>query len=103
MRGNRGRDTKPELRVGWLLHARGLRYLVNYAPFPGLRRRADIAFRGPKIAVFIDGCFWHDYPQHHTVGVTNGDYWKDKVAKNRIRGEDTNQALFAAGWNVLRS
>ncbi len=65
MRGNRGRDTAPELAVRHLLHAEGRRYRVNYPPLPGLRRTADVVFTRARLAVFIDGCFWHGCPLHY--------------------------------------
>jgi DNA mismatch endonuclease (patch repair protein) len=65
MQGNRSRDTKPELAVRRILHARGLRYFVNRKPVPDLRRTADLVFTRAKVAVFIDGCFWHGCPEHH--------------------------------------
>jgi DNA mismatch endonuclease (patch repair protein) len=102
MKGNRSRDTGPELRVRRLVHARGMRYLVDAPPERSLRRRADLLFRGPRVAVFIDGCFWHGCPNHHTVSRTNSDFWADKVAKNRARDVDTNERLAAHGWTVLR-
>lgn len=75
MRGNRSRDTKPELAVRRLLHARGLCYRVNARPLPSLRRTADIVFRGKRVAVFIDGCYWHGCPEHYVPSKSNVDYW----------------------------
>lgn len=102
MQGNKGRDTAPELAVRRLLHAAGLRYRVNYRPLPGLRRTADIVFTRKKIAVFIDGCFWHSCPEHATSPKANSDYWLPKLEANRARDADTNAQLRAAGWTVLR-
>lgn len=102
MKGNRSRDTGPELRVRRLVHARGLRYLVDSPPEKSLRRRADLLFRGPRVAVFIDGCFWHGCPDHHTVSRTNSSFWAEKVARNRARDADTNERLASQGWTVLR-
>ena len=102
MQGNRRRDTAPELRVRRLLHARGLRYLVDAAPLAGLRRRADLVFRGPRVAVFVDGCFWHGCPEHGMTPRTNTDFWRAKLARNRERDEQTDAVLRAAGWTVLR-
>jgi DNA mismatch endonuclease (patch repair protein) len=102
MQGNRARDTSPELAVRSLLHARGLRYRVNHRPLKELRRTADIAFTRKKIAVFIDGCFWHGCPEHYTRPTANQDFWDAKVATNRLRDADTGRALSAAGWTVLR-
>jgi DNA mismatch endonuclease (patch repair protein) len=102
MQGNKSRDTAPELAVRRLLHASGLRYRVDVRPIPGLRRTADIVFTKKKIAVFIDGCFWHACPVHYTAPRTNVDYWLPKIEKNVVRDTDTNQQLMEAGWTVVR-
>lgn len=101
MRANRGRDTTPELAVRRLLHATGLRYRVDFAPLGG-RRRADIVFTRCRIAVFIDGCFWHGCPQHATLPKRNSEYWLPKLERNIARDIETNSALADAGWRVLR-
>jgi DNA mismatch endonuclease (patch repair protein) len=103
MVSNRGRDTRPELAVRRLLHAAGLRYTVDVAPLPSLRRRADLVFSRRRVAVFIDGCFWHGCPQHYTVPQTNSEFWQTKVAANRARDEDTTARLVAADWTVVRA
>jgi len=64
MQANRSRDTLPELAVRRRLHSEGLRYRVSVAPVPSLRRKADIVFTKVRVAVFIDGCFWHGCPEH---------------------------------------
>lgn len=103
MQANRSRDTKPEIAVRKLLHAAGFRYRVSYAPVAKLRRRADIVFTKQRIAVFIDGCFWHGCPDHGRAHFNvNSDYWSPKITTNRLRDDDTNQKLAAAGWVVLR-
>ncbi|WP_036937915.1 very short patch repair endonuclease [Acidipropionibacterium acidipropionici] len=102
MRSNRRRDTKPELAVRRMLHARGLRYRVDYAPGPDKRRRADIVFTRQKVAVFIDGCFWHGCPEHATIPKAHADYWVRKLARNRERDVETTAELEAEGWTVLR-
>lgn len=102
MLGNKGRDTKPELAVRRLLHAQGLRYRVNARPLPELRRTADVVFRRQKLAVFIDGCYWHGCPVHYTAPRVNASFWSVKVQRNRERDADTNCSLGAAGWTVLR-
>lgn len=102
MRGNRSRDTKPELAVRRLLHARGLRYRVNVRPLASLRRTADIVFSRRRIAVFIDGCFWHGCPKHYVPPKSNLDYWMPKIATNVARDAETDRALSNAGWTVLR-
>ncbi len=102
MQAIRSRDTKPERLVRQLLHAAGLRYRVSAKPLPDLRRTADIVFRPAKVAVFIDGCYWHGCPVHYVSPKTNPGYWSDKVAGNVARDRDTDQRLTAAGWLVMR-
>lgn len=75
MLGNRRRDTGPELAVRKLLHAGGLRYRVDVAPTTNRRRRADIVFTRQRVAVFIDGCFWHGCPEHRSIPKANAEYW----------------------------
>ncbi|MEL5958747.1 very short patch repair endonuclease [Streptomyces sp. CLV115] len=96
------RDTAPEVAVRKLLHAAGLRYRVN-TPVPGMPRRTiDITFGTAKIAVFMDGCFWHGCPQHATQPKSNAEWWRVKLAKNMARDRQTTEHLEAAGWTVLR-
>ncbi|WP_446664137.1 very short patch repair endonuclease [Flexivirga sp. B27] len=102
MRRQRRRDTAPELALRRALHARGHRYRVD-APLPGLpRRRADLLFPGARVAVFVDGCFWHGCPVHATEPRSNRDWWQQKLAGNRDRDRDTNQHLLDSGWAVIR-
>ncbi len=102
MLGNRNRDTRPELAVRSAVHRLGLRYRVASRPLPGLRRTADLVFRRARVAVFVDGCFWHGCPDHHVLPATNSDYWTGKVGINRARDTDTDQRLAAAGWECVR-
>jgi DNA mismatch endonuclease (patch repair protein) len=102
MQGNRSKDTKPELALRRELHARGLRYFKNRRPIREIRRTADIVFPTARLAIFIDGCFWHGCPEHHTVAKTNADYWSAKVDRNRNRDKETDALLADAGWTVLR-
>jgi DNA mismatch endonuclease (patch repair protein) len=102
MQGNRSRDTKPELAIRRSLHAKGLRYRVNYRPLPGLRRTADVVFTRSRVAVFIDGCFWHGCPDHYRAPASNVTYWSAKVSRNRERDTETTEHLECAGWTVLR-
>lgn len=96
------RDTGPELALRSLLHASGLRFRVAY-PVPGMPRRSiDIAFTRPKVAVFVDGCFWHGCPVHRGVPRANHDWWAAKLAANRARDAETTEHLAALGWRVLR-
>ena len=102
MLGNRSRDTQPELLVRRALHARGLRFRVDLRPEPTLRTRADIVFTRRRIAVYIDGCFWHGCPLHGTSPKANADYWTPKLARNVERDREATVALEALGWIVLR-
>lgn len=96
------RDTAQELAVRRLLYSRGLRYRVN-VPVPGMARRtADIAFKGPRVAVFLDGCFWHGCPEHGTSPKANGEWWRTKLDRNIARDLETTEHLSALGWTVLR-
>ena len=102
MQAIRSRDTKPEQLIRRLVHAQGLRYRVAARPLPDLRRTADMVFRTAKVAVFIDGCYWHGCQEHYVPPKTNSGYWSDKVVRNMARDRDTDQHLEAAGWLVLR-
>jgi DNA mismatch endonuclease (patch repair protein) len=102
MRGNRSRDTLPELAIRSALHALGLRFRVDVRPDPTVPRRADVVFRGPRIAVFVDGCFWHGCPEHYRPPGTNPRYWLDKVSINQARDVDTDRRLHATGWQTIR-
>ncbi|MFC8430783.1 very short patch repair endonuclease [Streptomyces sp. NPDC057253] len=96
------RDTAPEVAVRKLLHAAGLRYRVN-VPVPGMPRRTiDIAFTKTKIAIFLDGCFWHGCPQHATHPKANAEWWRTKLDKNMARDCETTEHLKQIGWTVLR-
>lgn len=103
MQRQRRADTKPEMRLRRLLHARGLRYLVDAPlPLPRSRRRADLLFRGAHVAVFVDGCYWHSCPEHRTQPRSNAEWWRGKLADNVRRDRDTDAALSVAGWRVVR-
>lgn len=102
MRGNRSRDTKPELALRRLVHAQGLRYRVAAKPLPKMRRTADLLFRPAKVAVFVDGCFWHGCPEHFVPPKTNLGYWEKKIGGNVQRDHDTDSRLSEEGWLVLR-
>ena len=96
------RDTPAEVALRRELHRRGLRYRVDHPPLPGLRRRADIVFTRPKVAVFCDGCYWHGCPDHGTWPKANADWWRQKIEANKRRDRDTDARLAAAGWTVIR-
>lgn len=96
------RDNGPELAVRRLLHASGLRYRVAY-PIPGQRRRTiDIAFPRARLAVYIDGCFWHGCPAHGTSPKANPTWWAAKIAANRARDVAATAQLEELGWTVAR-
>ncbi len=102
MQAIRSRDTSPELALRSLVHAEGLRYRVAAKPLPGMRRTADLLFRPTRVAVFVDGCFWHGCPDHFVPPKTNPDYWNEKIDRNVHRDRDTDTKLAEAGWLVLR-
>ncbi|BDE17449.1 hypothetical protein MKCMC460_63090 (plasmid) [Mycobacterium sp. 20KCMC460] len=98
----RRRDTAPEIAVRRELHRRGHRFYVDRAPLAGLRRRADLLFPRRKVAVYVDGCFWHCCPWHATHPKRNADWWAAKLATNVARDRDTDARLAAAGWITVR-
>lgn len=102
MREQRRRDTAPELALRRELHRRGRRYRVDRAPLPGLRRRADLVFPTARVAVFVDGCFWHCCPVHGTRPKNNAGWWAAKLDTNVARDRDTDTRLADAGWRVVR-
>jgi DNA mismatch endonuclease (patch repair protein) len=105
MKGNRGRDTAPEVRVRSLLHRSGHRFRKNLlVRVPGLRRgaRADIALTRHRVVVFVDGCFWHGCPEHGHVPKANTDYWGPKLGRNVRRDRIIDEKFQLAGWKVLR-
>lgn len=102
MQGNKNRDTAPERRLRVVLHERGLRYRVNVRPLRGVRRTADVVFTGPRIAVFVDGCYWHGCPEHYRPARANQQFWHTKIDGNKTRDAETDQLLAAAGWTVIR-
>lgn len=103
MRGNRGQNTAPEIAVRSELHRRGYRYRIHTTPEPGLRCRADIVFPRERIAVFIDGCYWHGCAVHGRIPDQNRTYWAKKLELNCARDRRNNAVLRAAGWAVIRA
>jgi DNA mismatch endonuclease (patch repair protein) len=101
MRGNRKRDTRPELALRRALHRRGLRYRVAMRPTRA-SGRADLVFASARVAVFVDGCFWHGCPVHFKPPRTNVSYWGPKIERNRSRDALTDAALRQAGWHPVR-
>jgi DNA mismatch endonuclease (patch repair protein) len=103
MRANKRKDTKPELALRRALHARGYRYRKDYRlDLTGARVRPDIAFTAKRVAVFVDGCFWHCCPEHGSQPANNTWYWQPKLARNVERDKSADDALAAAGWDVVR-
>ena len=102
MQANRNRDTKPELRLRSILHSRGFRFYVCRRPLPEVRWTADIVFPRLKLAVFVDGCFWHQCPEHYRRPRRNTEYWVPKIEKNVARDREFDRLLAEAGWVVVR-
>jgi DNA mismatch endonuclease (patch repair protein) len=84
------------------LHRRGLRYRVDARPDKSVRRRADIVFTRARVAVFVDGCYWHGCPEHCRLSGMNLDWWQAKIDGNRSRDLETDALLEASGWTVVR-
>lgn len=102
MSRQRRADTGAEMDLRRLLHQRGFRYRIGL-PVPGRPRRTiDIAFTRTRLAVFVDGCFWHSCPTHGTSPAANAAWWNSKLRRNVERDRDTDAALVVAGWSVLR-
>lgn len=98
----RQKGTDAELALRREIYRIGLRYRVDYEVLKKPRRIADIAFPGRKIAIFVDGCFWHGCPEHATWPKRNAEFWRQKIEANRRRDADTNERLRSLGWTVLR-
>lgn len=96
----RGTDVEIELRRA--LHALGLRYRLQVPLSRKPRRVADIVFIGARVAVFVDGCFWHGCPLHATWPKENAGFWRAKIEANRARDADTTRRLRELGWEVIR-
>lgn len=98
----RTKGTTPELLLRRALFARGLRYRINH-PVPTMPRRSiDVAFTSKKLAVFVDGCFWHACPDHGVAPKHGAMWWHEKLAKNVQRDRETDEALAKLGWRVVR-
>lgn len=98
----RQKNTAAESALRRELHARGLRYRVHVLVLVKPRRVADVAFSGLRVAVFVDGCFWHGCPLHATWPKENAEFWRVKILANQQRDRDTNERLRASGWAVVR-
>jgi len=91
-------STGPEILIRHELHRRGLRFRVNYARLPG---RPDIALTGARVAVFVDGCFWHACPDHGVLPRNNRDWWQAKLSRNVARDREKDEQLDSLGWVVV--
>lgn len=94
----RSKNTAIEIRLRKAVWARGLRYRIHKA-LPG---RPDLVFTGARVAVFVDGCFWHSCPVHGTEPKSNSEFWRRKLEANRVRDARVNKELQAQGWTVIR-
>ena len=102
MSRQRTRNTTPEKALRSALHQRGFRFRLHARPLETLRREADLVFRGARVAVFVDGCFWHGCPEHRTHPKRNAVFWSEKIEKNRRRDAETDELLSEAGWSSIR-
>jgi len=102
MQAAKPRDTAPEKALRSALYKKGLRFRTDEKPIKDLNRKADIVFLRTKVAVFVDGCFWHGCPIHGTQAKANADFWREKIKRNQERDADTTKQLEAAGWNIIR-
>jgi DNA mismatch endonuclease, patch repair protein len=102
MQGNRGGKTKPEIALRSALHRNGFRFKIGSRLIPGTRRTADIAFTTEKVAVFVDGCFWHGCAMHGHIPLRNESFWSAKIIRNKQRDAEVDQSLIEAGWAVIR-
>jgi DNA mismatch endonuclease (patch repair protein) len=98
----RQKNTSAESALRRELHARGLRYRIHVPVLTKPRRVADVAFSTLRVAVFVDGCFWHGCPLHATWPKENAEFWRAKIVANRERDRDTDQRLRAESWKVVR-
>lgn len=104
MRGNRSRDTLPEIALRRKLHRLGVRYRKWARPsvLAGRSGSADLLFIGARVAVYVDGCFWHGCAEHFRLPRTNSDYWLEKIERNRKRDRQIDAQLLAASWVPVR-
>jgi DNA mismatch endonuclease (patch repair protein) len=101
MQGNRNRDTGPEIALRRELHRRGFRFRLHRR-IPPARTYADIVFPRQRVAVFVDGCFWHQCPLHFRPSTKNSAYWTAKITRNVSRDRLNDQLLKESGWTVVR-
>lgn len=102
MRAVKQRDNASELSIRSILHRHGLRFRVHRHLIPGRSRTVDVVLAKAKIAVFVDGCFWHSCPRHATLPKANREWWRAKLQANKTRDRQTDRALVRLGWRVMR-
>ena len=102
MEAAKPKGTLPEIKLQSALEQVGVLFEVDVKPIDNLQRRADILIRDERIAIFVDGCFWHGCPIHGTQAKANAKFWADKINRNKERDLDTNRRLAEDGWTVLR-
>lgn len=102
MAATRGRNNAKEKAIRSELHRRGLRFRLQWRLLRSTRRSVDIVFPSAKVAVFVDGCFWHGCPDHGTWPKINAVWWREKIETNMSRDRDTDARLRDLGWRVVR-
>lgn len=102
MQRTKQRDNQSEMALRSALHSLGLRFRLHRRLLPGSTRTADVVFPSSRVAVFLDGCFWHGCPVHGTWPKRNGDWWRAKIEANQQRDRNTDERLAALGWRVAR-
>jgi DNA mismatch endonuclease (patch repair protein) len=102
MQHNRPRNTSTEVALRSALHRAGLRFFKHRRPLAGLRCEPDVLFPRARLAVFVDGCFWHSCPDHRSLPRANGEWWRAKLEATQVRDRRNDETLRAAGWTVLR-
>lgn len=102
MAATRGTNNRVDRLLRSELHRRGLRFWIQRRLISGSKRTVDIVFPRARLAVFVDGCFWHDCPVHGSRPKSNAEWWRRKIRQNVERDQDTNERLRALGWRVLR-
>ena len=102
MKRVRQRDTGLEIALRRELHRAGLRFRIQRQVLASIRRKADVVFPTAKVAIFVDGCFWHACPLHATWPKANADWWREKLTSNVHRDRETDAAFFSAGWRCVR-